>query len=149
MSIELTPQQLAEIQAHGAQTFPEECCGFLLGAAAPGHRVVKGLRPTRNVREASARDRRYLVDPRAFLEAETEARASRWEIVGIYHSHPNEAAVPSDYDREHAWPWYSYLILSVLDSRPDALRSWVLRDDRSCFDEERLLIQPQGEVSCR
>ena len=148
MSIELTPRQLAEIREHGETAYPEECCGFLLGVDAGHARRVHALHPARNVREASARGRRYLVDPKEFLAAEAEARANRWELLGVYHSHPDEAARPSEYDREHAWPWYSYLILSVLEGRPDAIRSWRLREDRSSFDEETLTVHDSGEPSC-
>lgn len=148
MPIALTLRQIAEIRDHGCATYPEECCGFLLGEHGETVKTVHALRRARNMREATARGRRYLVDPREFLAAEAEARAKRWELIGIYHSHPNEAAVPSPYDREHAWPWYSYLILSVYDRRPETLRSWVLREDRSSFDEEPLTLRTQGDPLC-
>ncbi len=79
---------------------------------------------------------RFLIDPRDQIRVEKDARARGLDVVGYYHSHPDHPARPSNYDREHAWPWYSYVIISVERGEPKDLNSWVLRDDRSQFDPE-------------
>ncbi len=80
--------------------------------------------------------------------ADRKARQERLDVLGVYHSHPNEAARPSDYDREHAaWTAWSYVIVSVREGRTAEMRAWRLREDRSAFDEERLVIEPITQVS--
>ena len=128
---------LGEIRAQGAGAYPEECCGALVGQADGGRKVVRMARPFAN-RSAEPRGRRYYVGPEAYREAEEWARAHGLDVVGIYHSHPDHPARPSEYDREHAWPWYSYLIVSVERGKPADLTSWVLAEQRDRFDAEEL-----------
>ncbi len=128
---------LEEIRAHGAEAYPEECCGALMGEAVGGCKVVRATRRFVN-RNADSRERRYYVGPEAYREAETWGRARGLDVVGIYHSHPDHPARPSEYDRERAWPWYSYLILSVERGMPRDLTSWVLTEERDRFEGEEL-----------
>jgi proteasome lid subunit RPN8/RPN11 len=90
-----------------------------------------------NSREDSP-ERRYLIAPEDMLDAEKEARRLGIDIIGVYHSHPDHPARPSEFDREHAFPWYSYVIVSVQKGEPENLTAWVLKDDRSSFDHEDL-----------
>jgi len=76
------------------------------------------------------------------LEAERQARAEGLDVLGIVHSHPDHPAEPSSFDLEHAWPYYSYMIVSVSGGAAADQRSWRLRDDRSGFDPERLEFTP-------
>ncbi|MEO0815262.1 MAG: M67 family metallopeptidase, partial [Myxococcota bacterium] len=85
------------------------------------------------------RERRFLIDPKEVLTAEKTAAAKGLDVVGIYHSHPNHPSRPSEFDREHAMPFWSYTIVSCMDGKADTLQSWQLREDRSQFDEEELL----------
>ena len=141
--IELSPDDLARIRAHGEGAYPEECCGILVGRtekAAGGNgsvlaRVVR-LVGAENEREDENRHNRYLIPPEVILRTEREARADGLDVVGYYHSHPDHPSRPSDFDRDHAWPGYSYLIVSVREGRARDERSWRLSDDRSRFDEE-------------
>jgi proteasome lid subunit RPN8/RPN11 len=134
--IRIPDRLLGEIRAHGAKAYPEECCGALVGEANGAGKVVRMARPFPN-RNPDARVR-YHVGPEAYREAEAWARGQGLDVVGIYHSHPDHPARPSEYDREHAWPWYSYLILSVERGRPGDLTSWVLAEERDRFDAEEL-----------
>jgi proteasome lid subunit RPN8/RPN11 len=129
------PAALVEsIRAHGEETYPHECCGFLLGSTQAGVPTVSESRRAGNRREDSPQNR-YLIAPEEFLETDRAARREGLDIVGFYHSHPDVPAVPSEYDREHAWPWYCYVIVPVASGRAGAPRAWVLRDPDRVFDE--------------
>ena len=142
---------LAErIRAHGAETYPHECCGALLGrdsnaviendrgnsAATPAREILQ-LFPLVNRRDDSPRNR-FSVTAEDVLAAGKAASAQGLEVVGWYHSHPDHPARPSEYDRDHAWPWYSYIIVSVHTGVPQDMTSWRLKDDRSEFLEEKI-----------
>ena len=136
----LMPRFRVSVEKHGAATYPEECCGVLVGRRLqerPGHLVLK-LRPVDNERQDS-RGNRFLIHPETVLAAEKEARQQDLEVLGYYHSHPDHPAEPSDFDREHAWPGLSYVIVSVREGEADEVRSWRLADDRSRFIVEPLL----------
>ena len=147
---------LAEkIRAHGAETYPHECCGALLGrdssavlesdrrTAGPARKILQ-LFPLVNRRDDSPRNR-FSVTPEDVLAAEKAAREQGLEVVGWYHSHPDHPARPSEYDRDHAWPWYSYIIVSVEKGEPCDTKSWRLQDDRSGYEPE--VIETAGRVS--
>ena len=124
------------IRAHGRETFPHECCGALLGADG----VVGAAVPLPNTTEEGPR-RRFLVRPGDYQQAEKAATAAGRDLLGFYHSHPDHPAEPSQYDLDHAWPSFSYVIVSVMAGEPADLRSWTLREDRSAFEEESLTVQ--------
>ena len=133
MSLTLTGKAAAAIRAHGRATYPHECCGALVGRAGG----VTEAFPLPNTTEEGPR-RRFLVRPDDYRLAETRAAAAGGDLLGFYHSHPDHPAEPSQYDLEHAWPFFSYLILAVRNAEPAQMRSWRLREDRSQFDEEPL-----------
>lgn len=138
-------RELAEqIVSHAAEAYPRECCGALLGREAAGESPREVLRvfPLANRREDSPRNR-FLVAAEDVLAAESCARETHCEVVGWYHSHPDSPARPSEYDREHAWPWYSNVIVSVEKGTPEEMASWRLADDRAAFLPEE--IEPGGE----
>jgi proteasome lid subunit RPN8/RPN11 len=93
------------------------------------------------------RRRRFLIGPEDYRIAEARAREVGGTLIGFYHSHPNHPAVPSAFDLDHAWPNMHYVIVSVQAGRPDATRSWRLRDDRSAFDEEPLVTTVGASVA--
>ncbi len=142
---------LAEkIRAHGAETYPHECCGALLGrdpeATDPDAvREVLGLFPLVNRRDDSPRNR-FSVTGQDVLEADKAAQAQGLEVIGWYHSHPDHPARPSEYDRDHAWPWYSYVIVSVHNGSPQDMTSWRLNDDRQAFSPEGIEIRHRAAV---
>ncbi len=142
MRLRLSSSAGEEIRRHGTRGYPHEVCGALLGreVAADGNgdgalREVTAILPLENGRADSPRNR-FSVTPEDVLRAERAAAECRLELLGWYHSHPDHPARPSEYDREHAWPWYSYLILSVAQREPGEMTSWRLADDRSGYAAE-------------
>ncbi len=132
--LEVPSSLLDNIRKHGARAYPNDCCGALLGVAGEdGAKHVRALLPLDNRREGDAARTRFLVTADDFRWAEREARAQGFDILGFYHSHPDHPARPSDFDREHALPWYSYIIVAVAHGEPQDATSWVLADDRSRF----------------
>jgi len=131
---------LTAIRRHAEAAYPEECCGFLLGTG-DGARRVRDVLPAANVREEGARRHRFLIPPEAYLRGEENARSRGLEIVGFYHSHPDAPGEPSEYDRLHAWPWFSYLILEVRGGKVVGANGWRLSDDRRRFEAERLEVE--------
>jgi len=136
------------IGRHAVRTYPEECCGFLLGEERGGTTRVDRVVPAANERQDS-RHNRFVMSPETVLAAHKEARAAGLAVVGYYHSHPDHPAEPSEFDREHAWPGLSYLIVSVRRGEVDRARSWRLRDDRERFAEEYLASVPERPASAR
>jgi proteasome lid subunit RPN8/RPN11 len=128
---------LRRIQAHGVETYPHECCGALLGKESESAREIVELLPLANRRDDSPRNR-FEVTPDDVQMAEKKAQELKLEVIGWYHSHPDAPARPSEFDREHAWPWYSYIIVSVQERRARDAKSWRLRDDRSAYDPEAI-----------
>jgi proteasome lid subunit RPN8/RPN11 len=142
--IRVTEERLTEMRQHGERDYPYECCGLLLGHyETSGEKVVLETYPISNAREESAKRNRFLIEPEELMQGERYARSRKVEIVGFYHSHPDSPAVPSQYDLEHAWPTYSYIILSVTAESANDLFSWEQRPDRSQFDSEEIVIQCQ------
>ena len=139
MSLHLRSEDVKRIREHGEATFPHECCGLLLGRLLPAGKTVERIEALRNEREES-RHNRFLIAPETLLKAERAARAGGLDIVGFYHSHPDHPARPSECDREHAWPTYSYVIVSVLAGAGDEVTSWTLAEDRSRFEAEEIVI---------
>jgi proteasome lid subunit RPN8/RPN11 len=133
-SVILPSPLLEELARHGEQTFPEECCGVLIGTSLNGERTILALMPLANSQGAN-RERRFLVTPEQYLEAEKKARAENLELLGFYHSHPNHPARPSEFDRDNAMPWFVYIIVSVIDGTSDAMTAWQLDEDRMRFSE--------------
>jgi proteasome lid subunit RPN8/RPN11 len=140
MAIVLSVEHKTAIEKHGEETFPNECCGFILGKLNGADRSVAELMRAANDREGDAQYNRFLITPEAYMRGEKAARAKKLDIVGFYHSHPNAPARPSQYDLDHAWPVYSYVIVSVRDKIAADMTSWQLKEDRSAFDSEDIRI---------
>lgn len=147
-----------KIRAHGVETYPHECCGALLGRdsevtksrAEMAHEIeapreVLRLFPLANRNGDSPRNR-FMVTSEDVLRAEVTARNEGMEIIGWYHSHPDHPARPSDFDRDHAWPWYSYIIVSVRHGAAEDMTSWRLNDDRQAFSPEGIEIRHRSLV---
>ena len=133
-----------KIRSHGAETYPHECCGALLGReTADDAREILALFPLVNRRDDSPRNR-FSVTTQDVRDAEKAAREKGLDVLGWYHSHPDHPARPSQYDQDHAWPWYSYIIVSVANGEPQDMTSWRLADDRSKFSPEDLEIQERA-----
>ncbi len=138
--IHLSAQQWKEIVAHGERDYPYECCGLLLGTFAEGGaKVCSETYSISNAREEEAKRNRFLIRPEELLRGEKFAAGKGLDVVGFYHSHPDHPAVPSQYDLDHAWPLYSYIVVAVRSGHAEDLRSWEMQTDRSQFNEEEIL----------
>jgi proteasome lid subunit RPN8/RPN11 len=141
------PESLArQIEREGESGYPNEICGMLIGRdirCAEGidrtRRVVDRLEPGRNVFEAGEQYHRFSIDPRDQLRAERAAEKQGQMVLGYYHSHPDHPARPSEYDREHAWPFYSYVIVEIAKGRAADMTSWVLNDETKQFERQEIV----------
>jgi proteasome lid subunit RPN8/RPN11 len=129
---------IRHIEEHAKEAYPEECAGVLVGMDAGGMKIVVDVWRAENTHEGE-RERRFLIEPLKLKEFEERAQERDLEILGFYHTHPDHPAEPSEYDREHAWPGWSYVIASVGADGLKDVRSWVLKSDRSGYDEESLV----------
>ncbi len=126
---------------------------MMLGKADGDAKTVTEIVPLANLRHDPSRAQellplddqgreteknRFLIDPLDQLCVEKDARKRGLDVLGYYHSHPDHPARPSNYDRDHAWPWYSYVIIAVERGTPKEMTSWVLAQDRSAFEAEPL-----------
>lgn len=167
MVLQIQPEHLQAIRAHAESTYPEECCGLLLGKFARERKKLCEVRPTENAwREQTARElgedttggdttgedttgnlpssaltkeRRYIIEPAEMLQVLKEARSRDLSVIGVYHSHPDHPAIPSECDRALAWPEYSYLIVSVPQGKAAEILAWNL-DEESQFQPEKIIL---------
>jgi proteasome lid subunit RPN8/RPN11 len=148
MILQLLPQHLQIIRTHAESTYPDECCGIILGYGMSEGKTVVEVMPTENVwntataefpgdRTTETQQRRYAIAPQVMLQAQKQARDHSLNIIGIYHSHPDAPAIPSECDRLYAWPEYSYIIVSVPKGKAQTLQSWCL-DDNHQFQLEAI-----------
>jgi proteasome lid subunit RPN8/RPN11 len=142
MVLILDDDQLHMIERHAESVYPEEGGGLLLGRLEDGRAIVAEVRVLPNTWDVEAeKRRRYLIPSRVMLGEERRADARGLEIVGYFHSHPDHPAIPSGFDREHALPNWSYVIVSVREGRAHEVLAWQLREDRSAF-EPKDIAQP-------
>jgi len=139
--MEIPEDAIGVIQEHAIEVFPEECCGFLLGQLGEPKRVIEARRGTNIATEDRAH--RYVVDPLEMLHVDDDARTKGMDLIGIYHSHPNHPAVPSEFDRSRATPWYSYVILSIVDRKPKEVGAWRFDESTKRFEREEMVRLPR------
>jgi proteasome lid subunit RPN8/RPN11 len=133
----LIKQELLDrIHAHGEEAYPEEGAGFLIGSEGKLEQIL----PLPNAREDEARHNRFLIRPEDYLKAELTADKLGLSLIGVFHSHPDHPNLPSEYDREWAQPFFSYIITTVNQGQAIESRSWRLLEDRSKFEEEKIKI---------
>jgi len=142
--IEIDREILKQIHANGEAAYPEEGAGLILGVAQGERKQAQAIMELENAREVEARHNRYLITPQEILRGEQQAARLGLEILGVFHSHPDHPNRPSEYDREYAIPWYSYLITSVNSGKAIESRSWLLSEDRSGFYEEYIEVKGQN-----
>ena len=138
MPLKIGAGDVRNIHDHAIETYPEECSGVIVGMNTGEMKVVVDVWRAENTHE-DERSRRFLIDPLVYMKLEQQADERDMDVLGIYHSHPDHPAEPSEYDREHAWPNFSYIIASVSSEQVEDMRSWVLKDDRSGYDEEPIV----------
>lgn len=134
--ITLSEQVRTSICLHAERDYPHECGGMLIGKFEDGKKTVFETFPLENARDEADRHDRILILPKDVLRAERYAREKKLDVVGYYHSHPDDTAIPSQYDLDHALPVWSYVIASVINGKVEDLRSWEMENDRSRFNEE-------------
>ena len=154
MVLKLSTEHLQAICAHAASTYPEECCGLLLGKLTQDSKILVEVIATQNIWsteaaqisaieaiEPTTKRSYYEIPPEDMLKVQKQARARGLNIIGIYHSHPDHPAIPSEFDRVYAWQQYSYIIVSVQQGKADTLHSWLLDDDHQFQLEEIVTIK--------
>lgn len=133
----LLPASLArQIEAEGSGAYPNECCGIMFGRDGAAGRLVERIEAVPNVFDEVERYHRFSISPQQLMAAEKKAGEEGRLVLGFYHSHPDHPARPSEYDRQHAWPFYSYVIVSIAKRDPVDLTSWVLDEATETFSRQ-------------
>lgn len=138
----ISDETVDAIYREGEKCYPDECCGIIFGKLVEGQiKYAERLEPIANSFDENEKYHRFLITPETMMQAELTARKNKLDIVGFYHSHPNQEAVPSQYDKEHALPVYSYMIVSVVQGKAEDIKSWELITDRldSPFFKEEVI----------
>ncbi|CAN5266656.1 M67 family metallopeptidase [soil metagenome] len=139
MPLKIGAGDVGHIHDHAKETYPEECSGVIVGMDVGEMKIVVDVWRAENTFEEDERGHRFLIDPKEYIAFEKRAGERDMDILGVYHSHPDHPAKPSDYDREHAWPGWSYVIASVSENGVEDMRSWLLKDDRSGYKDEPIV----------
>ena len=153
--LRVAAEHIRAICAHAQSTYPQECCGLLLGKLSQDGKILIDAIATENVWSAQAvesfseidtkwqlsenKSTHYTIAPEEILRVQKESRDRQLDIIGIYHSHPDHPAIPSQFDRVCAWQTYSYIIVSVLQGKAGELQSWSL-DDNHQFQPEEIIV---------
>ena len=135
--IRIEPTPWEQMVAHARAIYPNECVGVMLGSSANGAKVVSEAMRMENVHDGPQAER-YVLDQKALLAADTQARARKLELIGIYHSHPDCDAYFSETDLKNSCPWYSFVVLSIKQGEFDHANSWLPDPDQTRADKEEL-----------
>ena len=136
MAITLTNSIIKSFESQSETEYPYESCGFIIGDYISSSKSIGSVYlPAKNIKHINA-ERRFLIDPKAYEQAESEAEKLGLSIISIVHSHPDHPDKPSEFDLNHAWPGFSYIIISVQKGNAVSFKSWKLNDDRTSFLEE-------------
>jgi proteasome lid subunit RPN8/RPN11 len=137
----LSPSLKRTIEQEGVKAFPNECCGIMLGRDVGDKRIVDILEPVENAFEEGEKYHRFSITPQRLMQADREAGKAGKLVLGFYHSHPDHPAKPSEYDRTHGWPFYSYVIVSIMKRVPSDMTCWVLDDATEQFGEQTIVAE--------
>jgi len=141
MALALAQAELAQLKQHVEGTYPYEGGGWLIGRTAEtGRKIVTEIKPIENQRAIEDQHNRILITDQMYREGEAYADEKDLLLIGFFHSHPDHPARPSEFDREHALPWWSYVIVSVQQGQAADVLSWELREDRSAFEAEEIRL---------
>jgi proteasome lid subunit RPN8/RPN11 len=141
----LTSAQIRQIENEGYAAYPNECCGAILGTDVVDddgiRRIVKRLEPLKNSFSTDEQFHRFSLDPSELMRLEKQSSEWKLTVQGFYHSHPDHPARPSEYDRQHAWPFYSYVIVAIAGGKPAQMTSWQLDANTEQFVPEEIQEQ--------
>lgn len=146
--IEISKKLLDRIKFHGEEIYNEECCGALFGISSDKNRIILDIHEFENEKEES-RQNRFVITPEKYRLAEKLAENKNLQLIGFYHSHPDHPAQPSQFDIEHALPWFIYIIVSVNNGKANNLTSWILKEDRSEFDIQNIKLKNSEEKTSK
>ncbi|MDE1461107.1 M67 family metallopeptidase [Spartinivicinus poritis] len=146
MTIYITTEINHAMLNHAQQNYPSESCGLIIGHSQTNHTTGYYYYSCNNQITTNSQ-RRFLIDPATYQEVEDNADKQGLTIISIVHSHPDHPAVPSEFDRLHAWPGISYIIISVVNSKVARYRSWQLTNDRSQFLPETIQVEGNTHAS--
>ena len=136
--ISISKKLIEQIKSHGERTYPNECGGMLIGRFENEGKIVVELLPMENAMAEAEQHNRVLITPKDVLRAERYARSQKLDVVGYYHSHPDDEARPSQFDLDHALPVWSYIIASIRQGKAVDARSWQMENDRTKFNKEEM-----------
>jgi len=138
----LTSDQVRQIEREGSSAYPNECCGAMIGrderSGDSVRRIVERLEPLSNSFDSGEQYHRFSLNPLDLAKVEKKAGEEGKAVLGFYHSHPDHPARPSEYDRQHAWPFYSYVIVAIAKAQPVDLTSWQLDEQTETFNREEI-----------
>jgi len=134
----LSDEQVRQIERDGSAAYPNECCGIFIGREEGQRRIVETLRQAGNAFAEDEKYHRFSISPQELMEADKEAGAAGKLVLGFYHSHPDHPARPSEYDRQHAWPFYSYVIVAIAKGEAKEMTSWVLDEVSEQFEPQTI-----------
>jgi proteasome lid subunit RPN8/RPN11 len=138
--IEIPGELFQRIKSHGEQSYNEECCGALFGSYNDETKIIFDILEFENEKQEN-RQNRFLISSDQYKSAEKLAKEKGLELLGFYHSHPDHPAIPSQFDTDHALPWFLYIIVSVNKAKAGNLTAWVLKEDRSRFEEQDVSVR--------
>jgi len=127
----------AAMVAHARATYPNECCGAMLGVNDGDTKIVRESVVLQNA-FAGAQAARYELRPEDLLAADKAARSPGMDLIGIYHSHPDCGAYFSETDLKNSCPWYSFVVLSIQKGEFDHANSWLPNVDQTEAVKEEL-----------
>jgi proteasome lid subunit RPN8/RPN11 len=136
----ISSSSLKTLEAHLESAYPNEGAGLLLGNVTADGKAVIDVLPLANRWDGAEQYHRFLLTPQDMLHGEQEAAKHGLDVIGIFHSHPDHPAEPSGFDRDWALPWYSYIITTVTQGKVTRSRSWLLKEDRSAYNEEDIAV---------
>jgi proteasome lid subunit RPN8/RPN11 len=147
--LQLASDVLEELRHMAQAAYPHEAVALLAGHESRGVRYVMRVLKVGNASGVAERRHRYRIAPNEYAAAERLAEEARLELLGVFHSHPDHPAIPSETDRAWAWPWFTYLVMNVNGGRAGECRAWRLLDDRSAFEEEPFALMRVSTLEAR
>jgi len=138
MTLKVFEEANKVMQQDAEATYPNECCGFFYGQEGDDRSVTEAI-PVQNSKEGDQR-RRFEISPLDYMKAERYAAENGLSLLGVYHSHPDHPARPSEHDLKQAVPYFSYIIYSIREGKMADVTSWRLNEKGAEFEEEKITM---------